>query len=149
MRIADLLRRKGSTVATVTPDTGVDGLVARLAEHNVGALVVVGPAGEVIGIVSERDVVRGLRERGTDLLATRVGDIMTTDVAGCTPEDSVDELSAVMTRRRIRHVPVLVDGVLAGIVSIGDVVKSRMDELEQDREQLESYIVGGRFDTTG
>lgn len=147
MRIADLLRRKGSTVATVTPQTSVSELLARLAEHNVGALVVVDGAGVVTGIVSERDVVRRLHQHGPDLLRRRVGDIMTTIVATCGPQDSVDELSALMTQRRIRHVPVLVDGTLAGIVSIGDVVKSRMDELEQNQEQLEAYIAGGRFHT--
>ncbi|NIJ11256.1 CBS domain-containing protein [Saccharomonospora amisosensis] len=147
MRIADLLRRKGSMVATVTPRTGVTELLARLAEHNVGALVVIDGTGAVAGIVSERDVVRRLHQHGPDLLSREVGDIMTTVVATCCPQDSVDELSALMTQRRIRHVPVLVDGTLAGIVSIGDVVKSRMDELEQNQEQLEAYIAGGQFHT--
>ncbi|PXY19562.1 CBS domain-containing protein [Prauserella muralis] len=149
MRIADLLRSKGSTVATVTPETTVTELLARLAEHNVGALVVVDPHGGVAGIVSERDVVRRLHQHGPDLLSRRVADIMTTIVATCTPQDSVDELSAVMTERRIRHVPVLVEGRLAGIVSIGDVVKSRMDELQQNQEQLEAYISGGTFHNAG
>ncbi|PRX46450.1 CBS domain protein [Prauserella shujinwangii] len=143
MRIADLLRNKGSMVATVTPDTSVTELLARLAEHNVGALVVVDAEGAVAGIVSERDVVRRLHEHGPGLLDRNVGDIMTTLVATCTPQDSVDQLSVVMTERRIRHVPVLVEGKLAGIVSIGDVVKTRMNELEHSQEQLEAYISGG------
>ncbi|SFQ33235.1 CBS domain-containing protein [Amycolatopsis arida] len=142
MRIADVLRSKGTFVATVDPDATVAELLGRLAEHNVGALVVAGGDG-VAGIVSERDVVRRLHERGAQLLGRPVSEIMTKVVATCGPEDSVDDLSAVMTQRRIRHVPVLVDGKLAGIVSIGDVVKARMDELEQSREQLQAYISQG------
>ncbi|OZM74487.1 histidine kinase [Amycolatopsis antarctica] len=142
MRIADVLRTKGATVATVGRESSVTELLGQLAERNVGALVVAGENG-VEGIVSERDVVRGLHEHGPALLSRRVADIMTTDVTTCTPEDSVDDLSALMTQRRIRHVPVLVDGTLAGIVSIGDVVKTRLGELEESREQLEAYIAQG------
>ena len=143
MRIADLLRKKGSAVATVTPETTVTTLLAGLAEHNVGAMVVVAPDGSIAGIVSERDVVRRLNERGPDLLDGPVSEIMTTLVASCTPDDSVDQLSVLMTERRIRHVPVLADGRLAGIVSIGDVVKNRMEQLEQSQEQLQAYISQG------
>ncbi|ASR37480.1 histidine kinase [Prauserella marina] len=148
MRIADLLRSKGSTVVTVAPETTVTELLARLAEYNVGALVVVGDGGELAGIVSERDVVRRIHEHGPALLSRPVSEIMTMIVATCEPTDSVDQLSAVMTERRIRHVPVLVDGGLGGIVSIGDVVKSRMDELQLNQEQLEAYI-SGTFHSTG
>ena len=142
MRIADVLRTKGATVATVAPDSSVTELLGLLAELNVGALVVVGEEG-VEGIVSERDVVRRLHEHGPGLLDHRVDEIMTTEVTSCTPEASVDELSALMTERRIRHVPVLVDGNLAGIVSIGDVVKTRLGELEESQEQLQAYISQG------
>ncbi|GHF81899.1 CBS domain-containing protein [Amycolatopsis bartoniae] len=142
MRIADVLRTKGDSVATVSPDTTVAGLLAGLAEHNVGAMPVV-EAGEVVGIVSERDVVRKLHERGEGLLARPVSEIMTTIVATCTPRDSVDDLSVLMTQRRIRHVPVVEDGRLAGIISIGDVVKTRMEELEANQEQLQAYIAQG------
>jgi CBS domain-containing protein len=141
MRISDVLRSKGSTVATVPPGATVGRLVEELAKHNVGALVVV-DAEAVVGIVSERDIVRRLNERGPGLLDARVSEIMTTSVVTCAPTDSVDSLAATMTERRIRHMPVLVDGKLAGIVSIGDVVKSRIGELESDREQLASYIAG-------
>jgi CBS domain-containing protein len=141
MRISDVLRGKGSTVATVEPDVSIAHLVGELARHNVGAMVVVAD-GQVVGIVSERDVVRQLRDRGAALLDARVADIMTTSVVTCLPTDSVDSLAATMTERRIRHMPVLQDGELAGIVSIGDVVKSRIGELESDRQQLESYIAG-------
>jgi CBS domain-containing protein len=142
MRISDLLRSKGTAVATVEPQTTVTELISGLAEHNVGAMVVVGPEG-IAGIVSERDVVRRLNDQGPALLSKPVSEIMTKLVATCTPEDSVDHLSALMTERRIRHVPVLVDGKLAGIVSIGDVVKNRMQELEKSQLQLEAYISQG------
>jgi CBS domain-containing protein len=143
MRIADLLRKKGSAVATVTPETTVTTLLTGLAEHNVGAMVVVNPDGAIAGIVSERDVVRRLDEHGPGLLDGPVSEIMTKLVASCGPDDSVDQLSVLMTERRIRHVPVLVDGRLAGIVSIGDVVKNRMEQLEQSQEQLQAYISQG------
>ncbi|MFG1641555.1 CBS domain-containing protein [Amycolatopsis sp. NPDC049252] len=143
MRIADLLRKKGTAVATVTPETTVSTLLAGLAEKNVGAMVVIAPDGSIAGIVSERDVVRRLNDHGPALLDGPVSEIMTTLVASCGPEDSVDQLSVLMTERRIRHVPVLEDGRLAGIISIGDVVKNRMEELEKSQEQLEAYISQG------
>lgn len=143
MRIADVLRNKGAAVATIAPDTSVTELLAGLAEHNIGAMVVVGPDG-IAGIVSERDVVRKLHEQGADLLNRPVSDIMTTMVATCSPSDSVDSLSALMTTNRVRHIPVLDGGKLAGIVSIGDVVKTRMEELELEQEQLQAYITQGR-----
>ncbi|WP_328442698.1 CBS domain-containing protein [Amycolatopsis sp. NBC_00438] len=143
MRIADLLRKKGTAVATVTPETTVTTLLAGLADKNVGAMVVVAPDGSIAGIVSERDVVRRLNDHGPTLLDGPVAAIMTTLVASCGPDDSVDQLSVLMTERRIRHVPVLDDGRLAGIISIGDVVKNRMEELEKSQEQLEAYISQG------
>ena len=142
MRIADVLRNKGSAVATITPETTVKELLAGLAEHNIGAMVVLGPDG-LLGIVSERDVVRKLHERGAELLGEPVSDIMTTLVATCTPHDSVDSLSALMTNNRVRHIPVIDEGTLAGIVSIGDVVKTRMEELEAEQAQLQAYITRG------
>ncbi|HEV7907197.1 MAG TPA: CBS domain-containing protein [Pseudonocardiaceae bacterium] len=142
MRIADVLRTKGSKVATVEPGATVTELLAGLAEHNVGAMVVVGADG-IAGIVSERDVVRRLNERGAALLDAPVADIMTTGVFTCTPQDTVDSLTVVMTERRFRHVPVVADGELVGIVSIGDVVKSRINQLELEEGQLEAYITQG------
>jgi|SRR5215207_573017 CBS domain-containing protein len=143
MRIADVLRNKGASVATITPETSVAGLLTELTVHNIGAMVVVSPDG-LVGIVSERDVVRKLHELGSDILRRPVSEIMTTLVVTCTPEDSVDSLSALMTQNRVRHVPVVVNGRLAGIVSIGDVVKTRMEELEAQQEQLQAYITQGR-----
>ena len=139
MRIADVLRGKGNAVATVEPEATVADLLGRLAQGNYGALPVV-RAGMLIGMVSERDVVRRLHERGAALLSATVEDIMTTDLATCTPDDSAADLAKVMTTRRVRHLPVLVAGELAGIVSIGDLVKTRIDELEREREHLASYI---------
>jgi CBS domain-containing protein len=144
MRIADVLRNKGSAVATISPDTSVTELLAGMAERNIGAMVVVGSEG-VMGIVSERDVVRRLNERGTDLLGLPVSEIMTTLVVTCAPGDAVDDLTTLMTENRVRHVPVIENGELAGIVSIGDVVKTRMEELQSEQEQLQTYISqGGR-----
>lgn len=142
MRIADVLKSKGSAVATISADTVVGDLLAGLVDHNIGAMVVVGPDGPV-GIVSERDVVHRLRELGADLLTRPVGDIMSTQLVFCSPEDTVDSLSATMTERRMRHIPVLVEGRLAGIVSIGDVVKTRLQELESSTEHLQAYITQG------
>ncbi|SDP86049.1 CBS domain-containing protein [Lentzea jiangxiensis] len=142
MRIADVLRTKGSAVATIGQDVPVSELLRVLAEHNVGAIVVVGASG-VAGIVSERDVVRKLHESGADLLSSPVSAIMTADVFTCSPSDTVDSLTVVMTERRFRHVPVLSDGQLVGIVSIGDVVKSRIGQLEQSQDQLQAYIAQG------
>ncbi|SMD14257.1 CBS domain-containing protein [Lentzea albidocapillata] len=142
MRIADVLRTKGSAVATIDPDVPVSELLRALAEHNIGAIVVVGSSG-VAGIVSERDVVRRLHEVGVSLLSSPVSAIMTADVFTCSPSDTVDSLTVVMTERRFRHVPVLSDGQLVGIVSIGDVVKSRIGQLEQSQDQLQAYIAQG------
>ncbi|TQM80254.1 CBS domain protein [Saccharothrix saharensis] len=142
MRIADVLRNKGSAVVTVESRASVAELVAALAEHNVGAMVVLGPEG-IAGIVSERDVVRRLHDRGGDLLAAPVSEIMTSEVFTCTPRDSVDSLTVLMTERRIRHVPVVDGGELVGIVSIGDVVKSRISQLQEDHDQLTAYIAQG------
>ncbi|MQA09986.1 MAG: CBS domain-containing protein [Pseudonocardiaceae bacterium] len=142
MRIADVLRSKGSDVVSVQRETTVWQLLELLAQHNIGA-VVVRDGDSVAGIVSERDIVRRLHSGGVDVLSGPVSAIMTDLVVTCVPEDSVDSLTEIMTERRVRHLPVMVDGRLAGIVSIGDVVKSRVAQLEQDREQLVSYIAQG------
>ncbi|GAA2430840.1 MULTISPECIES: CBS domain-containing protein [Mycobacteriaceae] len=142
MRIADVLSNKGAAVATIAPETTVSQLLASLSALNIGAMVVVGPDG-LAGIVSERDVVRELHKRGGGLLGQPVSEIMTTVLATCTPRDTVDHLVVLMTQNRVRHVPVLDDGRLAGIVSIGDVVKTRMEELETEQQRLQDYITQG------
>lgn len=143
MRIADVLRTKGDDVATVSPQTTVRKLLGALAERNVGAMVVLDGDDAIVGIVSERDVVRRMDERGPALLDTTVSEIMTKMIASCGMDSSVDELSELMTANRVRHIPVLVDGRLAGIVSIGDVVKARLEELQSAHEQLHAYITQG------
>ena len=142
MRIADVLRRKGNKVATIEPGESVARLLDLLAEYGVGALVVSADGSAVDGIVSERDVVRYLQRAGAAVLDAPVEQIMTTPVRTCAPAAAVDDLMRVMTEHRIRHVPVVVDGVLSGIVSIGDVVKHRIDELQIERDQLTAYITG-------
>lgn len=142
MRIADVLRNKGAAVVTINPDATVGELLAGLAEQNIGAMVVVGAEG-VVGIVSERDVVRQLHTYGASVLSRPVTKTMSTTVATCTKSDTVDKISVLMTENRVRHVPVLDGKKLIGIVSIGDVVKSRMGELEAEQQQLQSYITQG------
>jgi CBS domain-containing protein len=137
-----VLKNKGGSVSTVDPDMTVSELLDGLVTRNIGAMVVVGPLG-LVGIVSERDVVRKLHEFGVELLGRPVSEIMTAQVITCTPADSVDSLSVLMTTNRVRHVPVIEGGQLAGIVSIGDVVKTRMEELQTQQEQLEAYITQG------
>jgi len=140
MRISDVIRRKGDLVVTVRSDETVERLIAMLDEHRIGALVVSDDDGAVSGIVSERDVVRQLHSAGGAVLQQTVADIMTRDVFTCSPDDPIDELARQMTERRVRHVPVVVDGRLRAIVSIGDVVKQRIDELQTERDQLVGYI---------
>jgi CBS domain-containing protein len=142
MRISDVLKNKGAAVVTSKPDATVQELLAGLAEKNIGAMVVVGAEG-VVGIVSERDVVRQLNRHGADVLSRPVSSIMTATVATCTKSDTVDAVSGLMTENRVRHVPVLDGKQLIGIVSIGDVVKTRMEELEAEHQQLQSYITQG------
>ncbi|MDP9823881.1 CBS domain-containing protein [Nocardioides massiliensis] len=143
MRIHDVLQAKAiSEVITVGPDAGVRDLLALLAEHNVGALIVSADGTSLDGIVSERDIVRHLHHDGT-VVNNTVGAIMTAVVQTCTPDTTVDELMATMTSMRIRHVPVVEDGALVGIVSIGDVVKHKIDRLEFERDQLDSYVNQG------
>lgn len=140
MRISDVLRGKGDAVVTIGPDETVQRLLECLAEHHVGALVVSEDGRRVAGIVSERDIVRHLHSQGAQLLKSPVRGIMTSQVHMCDPHTAVDDLMVMMTDRRVRHVPVLVDGELAGIVSIGDVVKHRIGELQSERDHLAAYI---------
>jgi len=140
MRITDVLRRKGDLVVTITADETVRALLDVLAQHRVGALVVAGADGGVEGIVSERDVVRHLQARGPAVLEQPVGTIMTSPEHTARPDTALEDLMVLMTEERIRHVPVVVDERLIGIVSIGDVVKHRIEELQSERDQLTAYI---------
>ncbi len=140
MRIRDVLADKAHpTVLTVAPDLSVRELLTRLAEHNVGALVVSADGVALDGIVSERDVVRHL-DRDPGVLAAPVRTIMTREVHSCAPDADLDDVMSAMTERRIRHVPVLDDGRMVGIVSIGDVVKHKISALQFERDQLDSYV---------
>jgi CBS domain-containing protein len=139
VKINDVLRGKGNEVVTISPEATVTELLALLADRNIGAVVVSSDGSSVDGIVSERDVVR-LWNGTPDAGDVRVSAIMTSEVHTCTPDDLIDNLMRLMTDRRIRHVPVVVDGSLAGLVSIGDVVKSRIGELEFEKQQLSNYI---------
>lgn len=140
MRIEDILARKSRhDVVTIGPAETVRALLGVLATHGIGACVVSPDGAHVDGIVSERDVVRRLHD-DEGLLDAEVAAIMTPAVETCTPEATIDEIMTLMTQRRIRHVPVVRDGALAGIVSIGDLVKHRIDQLTFERDQLETYV---------
>ena len=142
MHIAEVLRAKAShEVVTISPDASVRDLVALLAEHNIGALLVCREGRILEGIVSERDVVRRLHE-DDGVLDAPVSAIMTSTVETCGPETLLDDLMKTMTEHRVRHVPVVVNGDVRGIISIGDVVKHRIDQLEFERDQLDSYVHG-------
>jgi CBS domain-containing protein len=141
--VSDILRGKGTDVVTVRSDATVSYLLGMLAEYGIGAVVVSDDGLTVEGIVSERDIVRALAARGAGVLDETVDRICTRAVVSATPESRVDELMHLMTEGRFRHVPVIVDGRLAGIVSIGDVVKSDVRELESEREALTHYIESG------
>jgi CBS domain-containing protein len=142
MNVETILRNKGSAVATIAPHATVRDAAALLPRERIGALVVSGDHARVDGILSERDIVHGLADRGASLLDATVDALMTRRVFTCTPLDSVGDLMAMMTERRIRHIPVLRDGMLAGIISIGDVVKHRLDEMEYETSSLRSFIAG-------
>ena len=143
MRVSDVLSSKGSaTIYTIRPEATMSDLLDALAEHNVGALVVSNDGTTMLGIVSERDVVRKIRDFD-NLKSVTVEQIMTSDVQVCAPEDSFGSLMAIMTEHRVRHVPVLDGDQLVGVLSIGDAVKQRMDQLEFERDQLNNYVSRG------
>ena len=144
MRITDVLRVKGTRVVTVTPDTTVRQLLAVLAEHRIGAVVISHDGTSVDGIASERDIVRAFARQGAAAMSEPVTAIYTAEVHTITPETQIEEVMRMMTERRVRHAPVVQDGSLRGIVSIGDVVKNRIDELETERAALTDYITSAR-----
>lgn len=142
MNVETILRNKGTAVAKVSPQATIREAAALLRREKIGALVVSGDGARVEGILSERDIVHGLADRGVALLDVTVEELMTRRVFTCAPRDSVADLMAMMTERRVRHIPVLSEGALAGIVSIGDVVKHRLDEMEYETSSLRSFIAG-------
>lgn len=142
MKLAQILRHKGSEVATVRPERPILEVVAELRQRGIGAVVVTDDAERMVGIVSERDIVHALADKGADLTKLTVADLMTSNVQTCTPDHDVNFVMQKMTEGRFRHIPVLENGWLTGIISIGDVVRARMDELENERAQLQRYISG-------
>lgn len=142
MDVNALLKGKGATVATIRPSATIEDAAARLKEEGVGALVVSQDGDRIDGILSERDVVRGLASHGSPLLAMSVADLMTKPVKTCSRDDNIRDIMSQMTMSRIRHLPVVDDGKLCGIISIGDVVKNRLEELETETNVLRDFIVG-------
>lgn len=142
MNVETILRGKGRAVATIRPNETIGAAVNALISRNIGALVISEDGESVDGILSERDIVHALADHGADLLSLRIAEVMTRPVVSCDPTDSVEQLMAEMTNRRIRHFPVVQEGKLCGIVSIGDVVKNRLDEVEYEARSLRSFIAG-------
>jgi CBS domain-containing protein len=140
MKVRDLLAAKGHDIATISQERSVSDAVALLKERRIGALVVTGPTPPLVGILSERDVVRALATHGGDVLTLKVAELMSSDVTVCDESTSVTKLMGLMTENRIRHLPVVDDGKLTGMISIGDVVKARFDELEHEKKDLLDYV---------
>lgn len=140
MKLQDVIRTKGTAVITISPDASVADLVALMSTNRIGAVVVSADGHHIDGIVSERDVVRGLAEQGGAVASARVADLMTGEVVTGTPDDRIEETAQTMTERRVRHIPIVVHDELAAIVSIGDVVKFRIDQLTDERNHLLGYL---------
>jgi CBS domain-containing protein len=142
MLIAQILAGKGSKVITTRPDASIAAVAAVLKRKRIGALVVTDAGGRLCGIISERDLARGLADHGAGLLEMKVAELMTAEVVTCGPDDGLETLMQTMTERRFRHLPVVREGELIGIISIGDVVKHRLQELEAETHLLHDYIHG-------
>ncbi len=143
MNIGQILKAKGRAVATARPDTSLLEIAHKLAQKKIGAIVIVGDKGDVVGIISERDIIRKLGERGPSVLNEPVSETMTANVISCQETSTLDELMEIMTQGRFRHVPVIEDGALVGIVSIGDVVKNHIAEVEMEVTAMRGYFVTG------
>jgi CBS domain-containing protein len=140
MFVSDILSQKGGLVFTVTPGTSVAQVSQQLSVRRIGSVLVLDSAGSVAGIVSERDLVRAFASHGAKAMELEAKQVMTRDVVTCDPDDSIDQVMAMMTRGRFRHLPVLAGGKLAGIISIGDVVKARIGQVEREAEEMRAYI---------
>jgi CBS domain-containing protein len=143
MNVATILKQKGRAVATIPPTLTLIEAAGKLAHRRIGALVVVGARGEISGIISERDIIRKLAESGPACLTQPVAETMTRHVVTCQEGDTLDELMSMMTARRFRHIPVIAEGDLVGIVSIGDVVKHHVAEIEMEATAMRAYIAHG------
>ena len=142
MNVDSILKTKSNVVVTVAPDEKISVAAAKLKREKIGALVVSEDSIGVSGILSERDIARARVDHGAELGELTIGDLMTRDVITCAPDDTVEELMTTMTKHRIRHLPVMADGALCGIISIGDVVKHRLEEIQREAESLRAYIAG-------
>jgi CBS domain-containing protein len=140
MNVKTILAAKGDNVITIEPTATLKAAVELLTKHRIGAVVISGAGGRLAGILSERDVMRVLAEHGAETLSVPVGQVMTRNVVTCSEDDSVAELMERMTAGRFRHLPVLNKGKLVGLISIGDVVKQRVDEVERESEAMRDYI---------
>jgi CBS domain-containing protein len=143
MNIAQILKSKGRAVATARPDSKLSEIIAKLAQKKIGAIVIVGDNAEVVGILSERDIIRRLAERGQAALSDPVSESMTTSVISCQESSTLEEMMELMTQGRFRHVPVIEDGALVGIVSIGDIVKHHIAEVEMEVTAMRDYFATG------
>jgi len=143
MFVSDILSQKGGLVFTVSPGTTVAQVAQQLSTRRIGSVLVIDKLDAISGIVSERDLVRALASRGPEALTLEVSQVMTRDVTTCDPDDSIDHVMELMTRGRFRHLPVVRHGELLGLVSIGDVVKARLEEAKHETEALKAYIVAG------
>jgi CBS domain-containing protein len=143
MLVETILKEKGRDVATVRPDLTLHKLAQLLTDRRIGAAVVTDAQGRMVGIVSERDLMRAVAREGERALGLPVSEVMTREVRTCRPEDTVEHLMGMMTSGRMRHLPVVVDGKLEGIVSVGDVVKNRIQESELEARALRDYVMAG------
>lgn len=139
-KVSDVLRQKGDRVVTVTPQQTIADVVQQLVKNRIGATPVIDEQGRLVGIVSERDIIRGISDHAGALLGLSAEQIMTHEVRTCSPEDRLIDLMQVMTLQRFRHVPVVENGSVCGIISIGDVVKQRLEEVQCEVEDLQRYI---------
>ncbi len=143
MKVSDILKQKGDTVFDVAKTEQIDDFADRLKATHVGAMVVLDNSRELAGIISERDIVHGIAEHGRNCLNLTVGDLMTTGVVTCSGNDNIAQISHLMTENRIRHLPVVEDGKVVGMVSVGDVVKNRMEEMSLEANVLRDLAIAG------
>jgi CBS domain-containing protein len=143
MFVSDILAQKGGLVFTVTPGTSIAQLSQQLSTRRIGSVLVLDGEGSVAGIVSERDLVRAMASHGAKAMELEARQVMTREVVTCDPDDSIDQVMQTMTQGRFRHLPVVRHGELLGLVSIGDVVKARLEETKHETEALKAYIVAG------
>lgn len=143
MNVATILKAKGRAVSTARPETTLIDIAQKLAAKRIGAIVIIGDSGKVVGIISERDLVRAIAERGAEALSLPVAEVMTHNVVTCEESTRIDELMEQMTRGRFRHMPVIEEGALVGIISIGDVVQNHVAEVEMEVSAMRGYLATG------